>query len=198
MCFCHADNYTRMTADALKAECQVISQSGWGVYCGWDNHPDNNLPRIYDRICGPVGNQGGEKKYDFSFKPDTVVVALGANDHNAMKGQPYTDPATGKTYKLSDSSEDRQKYEDACVAFLGQLHTANPGARLVWVSYFTKGTVAECITRAVARANEDGIKTDLIVPFDFENYGRGGMGSRSHPGILSHKRIAKALVKLLK
>lgn len=198
MCFCHADNYTRMTADALKADCQVISQSGWGVYCGWDNHPDCNLPRIYDQICGPVSSQGGEKPYDFSFKPDTVVVALGANDHNAMKGQPYTDPVTGKTYKLSDTPEDQQKYVDACVAFLQHLHEVNPGARLVWVSYFTKGTVAECIARTVAQANEAGIKTDLITPFDFENYGRGGMGSRSHPGIVSHKRIAKALIQLLK
>jgi len=198
MCFCASDNYTRMTADALKAEYQVVSQSGWGVYCGWDNHPDSNLPRIYDQICGPVNAQGAEKSYDFSFNPDTVVIALGANDHNAMKGEPYTDPQSGNVYKLSDNDEGRQKYEDACLSFLQHLHKINPGARLVWVSYFTKGTVADCIQKAIDRMRASGVEVDYIVPFDFENYGRGGMGSRSHPGLMSHKRIAKALIQLLK
>lgn len=202
MCFCASDNYTRFTADGLKAQYQVVSQSGWGAYCGYDNHPLHNLPRIYDQICGVVATSddpsGMGKPYDFSFQPDTIVVALGANDSNAIRSDPYVDPATGVTYKLSDTPEGKQTYENACFDFLVHLHKVNPQARLVWLSFIQSGPVAQALINAVDRAKAEGINVDFIAPFDFESFSGKGMGSRSHPGIVSHRKIAKALIKLLK
>lgn len=202
MCFCAADNYARMTADGLKAQYQVISQSGWGAYCSFDNRPEGNIPRVYDQICGVLANgtenQGVENPYDFSFQPDTVVVALGANDSNAMRSDPYIDPVTGAAHKLDNSSEGRQLYENTCFNFLLHLHEVNPGARLVWLSFISSGPIAECLQKAVARAKDAGLDVTFACPFDFESFGGRCMGSRFHPGILAHKKIAKALVKLLK
>lgn len=200
MCFCASDNYSRMTADKLKAQYEVVSQSGWGVCCGWDNNPNNNLPRIYEKICEPLSatQPGAGDNYDFSFDPDTVVIALGTNDHNAMHGAPYIDPLTGKSHQLTESSEDLARFENACASFLLRLRQLHPNARLVWLSYFTKGNVAQCVQNAIAAVKKQDIDVDYIAPFDFENYPRSGLGSRSHPGIESHKKISRALVKLLK
>ena len=54
MCFSASDNFTRLTAEKLHADIQVISQSGWGVTCGWNNDPRTNLPAVYDFICRPA------------------------------------------------------------------------------------------------------------------------------------------------
>ena len=112
MCFSASDNYTRFVADRLNAQYQLVSQSGWGVHCGWNNDPHCNLHRIYDQLCGPQAGQtpeenwGSGKLYDFSFQPDDVVIALGANDNGATKQPPFTDPVTGREFKLHDTSED--------------------------------------------------------------------------------------------
>ena len=109
MCFSASDNYTRFVADRLNAQYQLVSQSGWGVHCGWNNDPHCNLPRIYDQLCGPQAGQtpeenwGSGKLYDFSFQPDDVVIALGANDNGATKQPPFTDPVTGRDFKLHDT-----------------------------------------------------------------------------------------------
>lgn len=75
MCFSASDNYTRFVADRLNAQYQLVSQSGWGVHCGWNNDPHCNLPRIYDQLCGPQAGQtpeenwGSGKLYDFPSSP---------------------------------------------------------------------------------------------------------------------------------
>lgn len=102
MCFNASDNYPRLVADQLDAQYQLVSQSGWGVHCGWNNDPHCRLPRFYDQICGPQAgetpeeNWGSGKPYDFSFQPDDIVIALGANDRGALLQPPFVDPITGR------------------------------------------------------------------------------------------------------
>ena len=45
-------NYATMTAKELNADYHIISQGGWGVYCGWDNDPRHNIPSVYEKVCG--------------------------------------------------------------------------------------------------------------------------------------------------
>lgn len=149
MCFSASDNYTRFVADRLNAQYQLVSQSGWGVHCGWNNDPHCNLPRIYDQLCGPQAGQtpeenwGSGKLYDFSFQPDDVVIALGANDNGATKQPPFTDPVTGREFKLHDTSEDLAVFEHEALDFLRHLHQRNPGARLTWFSYFRENPIVQ-------------------------------------------------------
>nr|MCR4616299.1 hypothetical protein [Clostridiales bacterium] len=97
MMFCSGDDYTRLTADALHAQYSVFAISGKGVLTSWNNEP-GDIPSVYDRLYA----WASEEEYAFDFHPDTVVIALGTNDQNAINQPPYTDPASGRVYKLTD------------------------------------------------------------------------------------------------
>lgn len=194
MMFGAGSAFPRMTADMLGAEYNCVSISGWGVLNGWDNNPFNRIPAIYDKLCA----QKSEKDYDFDFDPGTVVIALGTNDNNALTQPPYTDPVTGKTNKFTDSREDLNRLTDAAAAFLKHLHEKNPRAKLVWVSFYTRGVIHDALEKAVNQVASEGIDGVFTVPADLNNLPRGGMGSRYHPGPVTHRLIAKQLAKVLK
>ena len=44
-----SENYATFTAKALDADYRIISQGGWGVYCGWDNDVRHNIPSYYEK-----------------------------------------------------------------------------------------------------------------------------------------------------
>ena len=203
MCFSASDNYTRFTADRLNAQYQLVSQSGWGVHCGWNNDPHCSLPRIYDRLCGPQAgetpeeNWGSGKPYDFSFQPDDVVIALGANDRGALQQPPFTDLSTGCVYKLHDTPEDLSLFENESLAFLRLLHQKNPGARLTWFSYYQDNSIVQATRRAVERAAAEGLPVQFGSA-DGEHFPPSWQGSRNHPGVRAEQRMARELVRLLK
>ena len=198
MVFSSSDTYAKLTADALDAQFHVISQSGWGVLGAWDNNPSGSIPKVYHQVCGAVGAQGGQNNYDFSFDPDKIVIALGTNDSGAMNNAPYTDPDTGITYKLSSSEEDQKRLEEGALFFIHLLHEKNPHAALYWILFFDKGPVHDPISKAVQRANNEGIDIRFAVPLTLDGMKKQDMGSRAHPGVKAHQKISKALVKLLK
>jgi lysophospholipase L1-like esterase len=105
MWFSATDNYTALTARELNADYRVISQSGWGVLTSWDNNPDCNLPKYYEKVCGLLTGEKNEKlgalkENDFSaWQPDIVVVNLGTNDSSAFNTPEWKDEATGRHHK---------------------------------------------------------------------------------------------------
>ena len=195
MVFSAADGYPRLTADKLNADYHVISQSGWGVLAAWNNDPHGVLPAIYDSVCALT--KAGKKSCDFSFDPDTVVIALGANDNGAMHSPPFTD-TDGRVYKLTDSAEDCKRLERAALDFLTHLHERNPHARLLWLSIVPGTPVEKAIHSAVDSAAASGIPVDLYTPYDLNHPYRGAMGSRSHPGVRAHQRMAELLARKIK
>ncbi len=203
MCFNASDNYPRLVADQLDAQYQLVSQSGWGVHCGWNNDPHCLLPRIYDQICGPQAgetpeeNWGSGKPYDFSFQPDDIVIALGANDRGALLQPPFVDSITGCESKLHDTPEDLRLFEEEVLAFLEHLHQKNPTARLAWFSYYLDNSIVQATRRAIERAAAEGIS----VPFgavDGEHFPAAWKGSCNHPGPRIKQQMAREVVRLLK
>jgi hypothetical protein len=197
MMFCASDSYPRYTAELLNADYQVVSQSGWGVMSSWDNVPEFNLPAVYDYICRPVAMQGspvrgGEKKYDFSFKPDAVIINLGTNDANAIVQAPYTDPKTGKTYKRDASPEALAEWENAAYSFIKQVAEKNPSARILWAYGICENNMQPCISGAVARAAAEGINVKFIQLPEAGTL-KDGIGSRMHPGEGAHRLMAKLI-----
>lgn len=64
-----SENYATYTAKVLDADYRLISQGGWGVYCGWDNDVRHNIPSCYEKICGLGFGEvnesvGAQKDYD--------------------------------------------------------------------------------------------------------------------------------------
>ncbi len=198
MVFSSSDTYAKLTADALNARYQVISQSGWGVLGAWDNNPSGSIPKVYTKICGPVTAQNAQQEYDFSFQPDKVVIALGTNDAGALGSPAYTDPETGVTYKLTESPEDMQRLTEGCLSFLRLLTEKNPGAQLYWIVFYDKGPIHDAILAAVEQARKEGIDVRFHVPLTLDGMSKAEMGSRAHPGIKAHQKISKALVRLMK
>lgn len=198
MVFSASDTYAKMTADALHAQYQQVSQSGWGVLGGWDNDPNGCIPKVYHQVCGPISTQGAKKEYDFSFQLDKIVIALGTNDAGAMNSPPFTDSATGIVYKLTDAPEDCKRFEEGCLAFIRMLHEKNPGAKLVWIVFYDAGPIYNGVKAAVEKAKEEGIPIKFAVPLTLDGMKKQDMGSRAHPGLKAHQKISKTLVKLLK
>ncbi len=193
MIFSSRDNYTRLTADALNAQYNVVAISGAGVISAWNNEI-RTIPAIYERLYGTLD----ARPYDFSFQPDSVVIALGTNDNNAIQQPPFTDPASGRVYKLTDSPEDMERLTQGAHDFIKCVAARNPGARIVWMSFYTSGPVHDALNEAVRRSALDGVKAEFFVPVDLYRLPRGGMGSRYHPGKVTHRAIAKKLSELLK
>ena len=198
MCFSASANYTRITAEKLHAQYQVVSQSGWGVVCGWNNDVRTTLPAVYDQICGPAALEspdgtahGGEKPYDFSFRPDLVVINLGSNDNGALSNPPFTDPETGVVHKFTTA--DLPRFEDACFAFLTHVGQKNPGAKLIWAYGIVGDALADPIQGAVARAKAKGLNATYLPLPDMHTL-RNGIGSREHPGPGAAKRMAELIV----
>ena len=202
MCFSASDNYTRLTAERLHADYQVVSQSGWGVLCGWNNDPATNLPDVYDAVCLPAAMEsadgtahGGEKPYAFTFDPDAVVVHLGTNDASALHNPPYTNPKTGDVFRFTEAM--LPLYEERCLAFLLHLHAKNPRARLFWAYGVVGDALAAPIRSAVARAGRQGVDATYLPLPDMRTL-REGIGSREHPGPGAARRMAEIIADAVK
>lgn len=209
MWFSGVTNYTAMTAEAINAEHRVLSQSGWGVLTSWDNNPNCNIPKYYEKVCGLLTGEKNEalgafKENDFkSWQPDVVVVNLGTNDCGAFNSPEWKDEVTGKSYKqrLNEdgtfNEEDLNSFEEAVVNFLVKLRKYNKKANIVWVY----GMLGIPMMPAIYRAVDKYIKKtgDIKVSvFQLPNTTEETVGARSHPGRLSHERAAKALAEYLK
>lgn len=209
MWFSAIRNYTFITAEALNAEYRVISQSGWGVLTSWDNNPHYNIPEYYDKVCGLLTGEKNEalgafKQNDFdSWQPTVVVVNLGTNDSGAFNSPEWKDEVTGETHKQrlnedgTPNEEDLKDFEDAVVSFLAKLRKYNKCAHIVWVY----GMLGTPIMPAIYRAVDTYIKETSdkrVSVFQLPNTTDETVGSRCHPGVLSHKKAAKELTEYIK
>ena len=101
--FSNVGHYAVETATNLHAEYRIVSQSGWGTYCGYNNDITMTIPGIYDQICGVqaegIGAElGSMKENDFeNWQPDIVVINLGTNDEGAFHFEEWKNPHTGKS-----------------------------------------------------------------------------------------------------
>lgn len=203
-----SENYATYTAKALDADYRLISQGGWGVYCGWDNDVRHNIPSCYEKICGLGFGEvnesvGAQKDYDFaSWKPDVIVVNLGTNDASAFNQPPFTIPETGETFKQHKNpdgsfvEEDRERFENAVYNFLKMLRKDNPGAHIVWTYGMLGYDLNLLITDAMNRYQKDtGDHNTAFI--NLPNTTSETVGAHTHPGVKSHERAARILIEYL-
>lgn len=194
--------WPRMTADKLRADFRVISQSGWGVRSGWDNDPRHALPAWYEAVCGPsLGDAcrslGAQSYNDFTgWRPDAVVVNLGTNDAEAMTRSPWLDP-NGKPFRQDSGPEGLDKFEERVLLFLRKLRRCNPGAKLVWAYGMAGEALRPQIEGAIERFRRergDEAVWYLALPEVTEET----MGSRNHPGPACHRAAAERVSGFLR
>lgn len=200
--FSASRSWAKLTADLMNADFNLISQSGWGVRSSWDNNPNHTLPSIYDRVCSlSLGSadqaMGAQCFHDFSSCPvDAVIVNLGTNDAGAMSNPAWHGP-DGQTFQQLGDERGLILFEDSVIAFLRQLRSSNPSAKLVWVYGMIDGPLGPHLDKAVRRfRQETGDQCAYYLPLTAAT--DETMGSRQHPGPVCHKAAAQKTAAFLK
>lgn len=208
MFFSGVHDYAMLVSEAVDAECRVISQSGWGTLTGWDNNPHNVLPARYEKVCGvlkgPMNEElGAGKDYDFeSWKADVVFVNLGTNDNSAFHEAQWKDESTGETFKQhSDENgnpikEDLERFQKAVRDFIAKIRNYNPKAHIVWLYGMLGNDLEKAISEAVSTYKADA-KDENVAFLMLPNTTDETVGSRFHPGKLSHVNAAKVIISYL-
>lgn len=193
-------------AECLNAEYRVFSQSGYGVYCAYDNNLDHAMPLYYEQVCGVLEGQrnealGAKEKYDFSlWQPDYIVINLGTNDGGAFHNPEWKDEATGRSNKMAygpdglPAKECLAQVQEAVKRFLSTIRRNNPKAHILW-AYGMMGTVVESAILAGIEAfcAERGENKVHYIRLD-EVQGED-IGARSHPGLGGHKAAADTICR---
>ena len=200
--------YAYMVADMLNADVNIVSQSGWGVHCAYDNNIYKVLPKVYEQKCGPINSAkaidaGAHEKYDFTFNPDVIVINLGTNDQGSFDNPAFTDPATGITYKMkknedgSFNEEDVKIFTDAVTDFLKMVRKNNPDAYILWL-YGMCGAPLEVpiCTGIKAFASETGDKR--VDYMQLPAFTEDSAGALNHPGLSSHMQAAMLIAAKIK
>ncbi len=209
MYFSGYQNYTYMTAEAVDAEYQVVAQSGWGIHSGWDNNVRTAVPKYYTKVCGwltgdEIEKRGALEEYDFSeFVPDVVVLNLGTNDASAFDQPAWVEPDTGIAYK-QEKREDgtyeeasKKRFADDAIAFLKTLREKHPTAHILWV-YGMLGTPLEPVMKETLEAYKEQTGDTNCSYLQLPDTTDETVGSRMHPGYLSHLAASKVLVPRIK
>lgn len=205
----YSNTYANLICKSLNAEARMVSQGGFGVFCGWDNQPYNNIPKYYEKVCGlgfGEGNNqaGAHKDYDFSsWVPDAIIVNLGTNDASAFNTPPFTDPNTGITYKQRKNddgtlnTEDANKVKQAVIDFLKMLRKNNPTSHIVWaygmLGYDLNMVITDAMNKYIEETGDYNVKF-LNIP----NTNQDTVGSHGHPGFASHVKAAAVLEDYLR
>ncbi len=205
-----SENYAVRTVNALKADFNILSQSGWGVMTAWDNNVQGIMPPHYENVCSLQNGEnqkaaGVKEKWDFSkFKPDFVFVNLGTNDSGAFFQPAWKDPATGTEYKMrvdeknDPLKEDGEKLSHAVCNFLKLIRKNNPEARICWLwGMIDISSVSPYLKEGVElfiKETGDKLTDYMELPSMELEKTDADKGSRGHPGSLTHKLAAEKLI----
>lgn len=204
MWFSATQAYPHFVAEKLKAEYRVFSQSGYGVYCAYDNNLDHVMPLYYEQVCGVLSGEsnralGVKEPYEFeSWQPDYIVINLGTNDGGAFHNPEWRDEETGRRNQMQNgpdglpAAECLEKVQNAVTEFLVMVRKHNPEARIFW-AYGMMGTVVETAVKAGIeeyRARTEDVKVHYIALDEIKGE---QIGARFHPGVIGHKAAADAI-----
>lgn len=189
-------------AQALGADFNVISQSGWGVVCGYDGDFEKSIPKHYDEVCSIVkdgsnkqdgGDQNGSasqnmrarlarQKWDFSqFEPDWVIINLGTNDQGPCERDP-------KIAAL---------FEPAVIDFLTKIRARNSKAKIVWCYGMIGRSLLASLERAVngykAQSGDERVQFVLLPEIDMTK-----TAALSHPSAAQQQAAAEFLLNVIK
>ena len=190
-----ANNYAFLVSEKLDADCRIIAQSGWGIYCGWDGRTDCSLPDYYTQVCGLASGEknirlGAAQQYQFEKWPaDCVILSLGTNDACAFSERLTSDG------KLNGS--DVHAFKEASVSFLKQIRKNNPNSYIIWMYGLMNSelsdVIADCIALYKVQTSDERISYLSVQEMTAES-----AGSRTHPGPVAHTQVAKLLLAEIK
>lgn len=198
--------YPFFVAERLKADYRVFSQSGYGVYCAYDNNLDHAMPLYYEQICGVLSGERNEKAgakelHDFSsWQPDYIVINLGTNDGGAFHNPEWKDEVTGRSNKMYNdetglpAKECLQNVKNAVEAFLVTVRKNNRSAWILW-AYGMMGTVVESAVKEGIAAFCEKSGDKKVTYIVLEVIKGEQIGARFHPGEIGHRATAETIYR---
>jgi len=159
--------YANMTADALGADYYSVANGGWKF--SQSISPSDSIGTIYEKLSmhKNLGN------YDFSWKPELVVINLGTNDAIANR---KNDSYTADTYMADVAT------------LLDMVRKNNPDAQIIWVY----GMMLKENESWVQAAVDAYAQKDEKVQYLHLNGNTAGRGD--HPNQEGHITAAKMLI----
>jgi lysophospholipase L1-like esterase len=197
MIFTTQEHYALKTAHALHADYRILSQSGWGVYTGWDNDPNKALPKYYTKVCSVLSDEhnkslGSCEDYQFSsWVPDAIVVNLGCNDSFAFNSPPWKDPVSGAIYQQGIKSTDQ--FCSAVYDFICLLRKCNPSSHIIWcygmIGRVLQPYIEDTVSSYIRDTNDTKVSFQLLPDLKEE-----WIAANNHPGEQSHEAAANVLI----
>lgn len=168
-----------LTAQALDADINIFSASGWGCYASqWTNPNTKNVADAYKYVDFDSTTLWFHEMY----VPDVVVVNLGTNDWSYIKN------ASGAE-RDARMNAFQQKY----VSFLRELHTYYPNAQLIVLYGLMNETDIYDKTEEIVQMAKAYIPNLVSIQL----HGDAG-GYNSHPSATSHVLISRRLTEFIK
>jgi lysophospholipase L1-like esterase len=181
--FDHHDGYYAygpILSRNIGADYLVSSVSGIGIYRNWNDEGEASaiMPDMYENLY--LRKEKPDPKYDFSFRPHIISIALGTNDFSNGDGKKERLPF------------DPEKYVSNYISFIKMLYQHNPNAQLVLTnSPMVQGEKAvifeNCLNRVKAAFDGDQTHKPILI-FKFKPMKPSGCSG--HPNIAEHKIMA--------
>ena len=177
--------YAIRTAEKLDADYSLVSYSGHGILSGYTSGAINKRDLVppYYGLCGhsgaalPEGGKIQDDKWDFSRKPDLIVINLGTNDAS------YTGTEAAKM----------KEFAAAYVDFLKQIREKNPDAPILCTLGIMGGTLCDAIDLALLNyQQETGDKNISAMRFDMQSQ-EDGYAVDWHPSAATHEKASDKL-----
>ena len=168
-----AKTYAYFTAHELNADYSIVAMSGICVKAyHWVKN--TNMSTLYTYTSNI-----NQQAYDYSFKPDVIVLNLGTNDANYM-----TKPE-GSNYGSQFPNDYR--------AYLTFLRQKNPGAYIICLyGMMGKNLSVDANIQAIVDSSNDA---KLVYnPFEFE---ANTLGGAYHPSLSAQKTWGEALAEYI-
>lgn len=184
--------YSYLSMQALDVDYSFISYSGHGFISGYTADP--NVPTLTELIQPYYeifaysyntfrGKGPQEYKWDFNEQPDVIIINIGTNDESF----------------INQNEEKRQKFENAYVEFLEQVHRCNPDATIVSaygvMTDYLFPTEVTAVERFKKQSGFDRVYNHHFPVHDIE---RNGYAADYHPSKQSQKEAAETLVEFMK
>lgn len=168
-----------LTAQALDADVNIFSASGWG--CAFSKWTSPNTLNVADAYKYVDFNSSIPWIHGY-YVPDVVVVNLGTNDWS------YINAATNDTERDARMTQFQNKY----VRFLQDLHDYYPEAQIIVLYGLMNESSIYDITEQIVKTAKIAIPNLAVIKIN----GDAG-GYNSHPSVKSHKEIANKLTAFI-
>jgi lysophospholipase L1-like esterase len=174
----HYLTYGSIAARNLGADLITVAWSGKGIIYNYDDDKTDPLPSLYDRTL--PGSPGSA--WDFSWKPDAVVINLGTNDFSTDG-----DPSEGEFVGAYEAflSHIREKYPSAYI--LALVPTLLSGNDLA--------TAESYVNKAMAARKGAGDQKVEAYSMAVQSE---GWGCDYHPSLKTHANMGESLTAALK